>query len=104
MERDPTASAQLKFRVPERLRARIEEAAKARGLTLNAEITTRLEMSFELDQRLRELDITSQNAIRAVQAAEARAAEDRRRANAITDYLLERQVPDLRMPRADEAA
>jgi hypothetical protein len=48
--RDPTAAVQLKFRVREGLRAQLEGAAKQHGLTLNAEITMRLEQSFGIDQ------------------------------------------------------
>jgi len=102
-KRDADAAVQLHFRVREDLRARLETEAKRKGVTLSAEIARRLEESFQLDAKLRELEITGQNAIRAVQAAEARAMEDRRRANALTDYILERQAPGIRMPRPEES-
>ncbi len=44
--RAPTDAVQLKFRVQEALRARLEEAAIQRHVSLNAEITGRLEKSF----------------------------------------------------------
>lgn len=39
--------AQLKIRLPEDLKARIEEAAKANGRSMNAEIVARLEASLQ---------------------------------------------------------
>jgi hypothetical protein len=47
---------QLKFRVPEELKRLLEEAAERNNRSLNAEITTRLAMSFpnpELEQTAR---------------------------------------------------
>lgn len=44
--RAPTDDVQLKFRVREGLRARLEESAQQKRVSLNAEITDRLEMSF----------------------------------------------------------
>jgi Arc-like DNA binding domain len=48
--REPTgrvAPVQIKFRVTHALRERLDEAAKARGHSTNAEIVRRLEQSFE---------------------------------------------------------
>jgi hypothetical protein len=47
-ERDEDAYAQLKFRVKERLRAALEQAARHRGVSMNVEIVLRLEESFDL--------------------------------------------------------
>ena len=44
--RDRTAVVQLKTRLREPLRARLEAGAKRRGVTLNTEIVDRLEQSF----------------------------------------------------------
>ncbi|HLG87047.1 MAG TPA: Arc family DNA-binding protein [Alphaproteobacteria bacterium] len=43
--RDPSAPVQLKLRMRERLRAQIDQAAKAKGVSLNAEIVDRLQSS-----------------------------------------------------------
>jgi hypothetical protein len=45
------SDAQLKFRVSQSLRNRLEEAARTRGVSLNAEITDRLERSL-YDERV----------------------------------------------------
>src|SRR4051794_10891857 len=49
--REKTATVDLRVRMKEPLRAQIEEAAKERGISLNAEAVARLEQSFR-DQRL----------------------------------------------------
>jgi hypothetical protein len=46
-ERSPAESAQLKLRLREPLRASLEAAAKARGVSLNAEAADRLARSFD---------------------------------------------------------
>src|SRR5262245_9631690 len=45
--RDPTALAQLKVRMREPLRARLEQDAKRRGVSINAEIVDRLERAAD---------------------------------------------------------
>jgi len=45
-DRDKTATIELKVRMKEPLRARIEAAAKDRGVSMNAEAVERLEQSF----------------------------------------------------------
>lgn len=50
--RKKSATVQIKVRIKEELRARLEKAAKARGVSLNAEIGDRLENSFEYESRL----------------------------------------------------
>jgi hypothetical protein len=47
MKRKPTQMVQAGARMQEGLRARLEKAAKARGVSLNAEIVHRLEESFD---------------------------------------------------------
>jgi hypothetical protein len=49
-EREATAKAQLKVRCPERLRARLEAEAALEGHSLNSEIVSRLEQSFEIQK------------------------------------------------------
>ena len=46
------ARAQLPLRIPEAQRARLEKAAKTRGVSMNAEITFRLAGSFEAEEKL----------------------------------------------------
>ena len=52
VERDETTTVQLKFRVKERLRAELEQAARRRGASLNAEIVARLDDSLADPHRL----------------------------------------------------
>jgi hypothetical protein len=47
MDRDPNAKVSLTYRLPERLRSRLEASAKVTEASLNNEITRRLEQSFE---------------------------------------------------------
>lgn len=49
--RKQSATAQLKTRLREPLRAQLEAAAKKRGVTLNAEIVDRLESSLKQEVR-----------------------------------------------------
>jgi hypothetical protein len=49
-ERDETAKAQIKLRLREPLRAKLEEEAKKGGFSLNSEIVRRLENSLLGDQ------------------------------------------------------
>jgi Arc-like DNA binding dprotein len=53
---ESSAMVQLKFRVREGLRAKLEEAARQRGVSLNAEIVHRLEQSFRVGQIEQERD------------------------------------------------
>ncbi len=50
-QRKKTATVQLKVRMKEALRARIEKAAKAGSVSMNAEILERLERSFETENQ-----------------------------------------------------
>ena len=50
--RKKSATVQVKVRIKEELRARLENAAKARDVSMNAEIGERLETSFEYENRL----------------------------------------------------
>ncbi len=50
-KRSRSATAQLKIRTREPLRARLEAAAKRRGVSLNAEIVDRLKKSMETEDR-----------------------------------------------------
>jgi hypothetical protein len=62
MPRKPSALLQYKLRIREGLRRQIETAAKKRGVSLNYEMTFRLEDSFR-QERLRELDTVGQDMI-----------------------------------------
>ncbi len=50
MARKPSATIQLKVRMKEPLRAKIERAAKRRGISLNSEIVDRLSLSFQKEE------------------------------------------------------
>ena len=50
MPRKPSATVQLKARMKEPLRARLEEDAKSRGISLNAALVDRLELSVHEDE------------------------------------------------------
>jgi hypothetical protein len=50
--REKTATVQLGVRMKEPLRAALEDAARARGVSINSETVHRLEASFAQDQRL----------------------------------------------------
>ena len=58
MKRPKTATVDLKVRMKEPLRAKIETSAKKSGISLNAEVVRRIESSFEAEKR--ELLIVSQ--------------------------------------------
>ncbi len=51
-KRGKSPRAQVPLRIPEAQRARIEKAAKSRGVSMNTEIIERLERSFEIEDRL----------------------------------------------------
>ena len=51
-KRGKSPRAQVPLRIPEEQRARIEKAAKSRGVSMNTEIIERLERSFEIEDRL----------------------------------------------------
>ena len=51
-KRGKSPRAQVPLRIPEALRARLEKAAKAGKVSMNAEIVERLQRSFETEDRL----------------------------------------------------
>ena len=51
-QRGKSARAQVPLRIPEAQRARLEKAAKSRGVSMNAEIVERLAQSFGAEDRL----------------------------------------------------
>jgi Arc-like DNA binding dprotein len=53
--RDKATTVQLKVRMKEPLRAKLEEMAHRHGISMNAEIVARLEQSFEHQQRLEDV-------------------------------------------------
>ncbi len=52
VNRDKTATVDLKVRMKEPLRAQLEEAAQGRGVSMNAEAVARLEDSFRVEELL----------------------------------------------------
>ena len=50
-KRGKSPRAQVPLRIPEAIRARLERAAKAGKVSMNAEIVERLARSFELEDR-----------------------------------------------------
>ena len=52
VERDDTDTVELKLRIKEPLRAALAQLAGRRGISLNAEMSLRLEQSFELRQEM----------------------------------------------------
>ncbi len=63
MSRKPTATAQLKLRIREDLRRRLEAAAKKRAVSLNSELVWRLQQSLDQeslrkhDEIVRDMDV-----------------------------------------------
>jgi len=54
-KRSKTDTVHVSTRMREPLRAKLEAAAKARGVSLNAELVDRLERSFERDEFAQEI-------------------------------------------------
>jgi Arc-like DNA binding domain len=50
--RDEATPVQIKLRMKEPLRAMLEESARERGISMNAELVRRLERSFERRDRV----------------------------------------------------
>jgi Arc-like DNA binding domain len=80
---------QFKLRLPDQLREQLEESIKRSGNSLNTEIVWRLGQSFLMDQ-LRE----------GLRRETKRADEAQRRANQLTDYLLQITTTD-RVPQEE---
>ena len=59
-KRSSTATVDVGLRVRERLRAQVQRAAKANNQSMNAEIVSRLQKSFEKDQ-IRDLGAISED-------------------------------------------
>jgi Arc-like DNA binding domain len=78
--RKDTQTVQLGLRVKEWMRAALEESARERGVSMNAEIVRRLEQTFHLDEQIETAfgDATTYEMMRAVAAA-MRAAGGRAR-------------------------
>lgn len=68
---------QINIRIPQELKARIEEAAKANGRSMNAELVARLQTTFDFDQ-------SSETIHKGLAAMELRYAQER------FDHLKER--------------
>jgi hypothetical protein len=54
MKRKPSDQVQLKLRIREELRRKLEKEAKAKGVSLNSEMALRLARSFEREESLTE--------------------------------------------------
>lgn len=61
MKRKPTSIIQLKVRMTEALRARLEGEAKREGTSINGQIVERLKQSFKLDDMLKARLITTES-------------------------------------------
>ena len=74
MAREQNAKVTLTYRLPERLRARLEEAAQLTDTSLNNEITGRLQKSFEQEDQLGgpQNSILGRFLMDSIQAAEAK--------------------------------
>ena len=62
IKRSRSDTVQLKARMKEPLRAKLEGAAAAKGISLNAEMVHRLEQSFQRERAQQELSQTVKNA------------------------------------------
>jgi len=72
MARKPTDTVQLKLRFSERLRRRLEQAAKHNDWSMNAEIVNRLDTSFQKEAEERVLGGTIEQAVNAAATGTAR--------------------------------
>jgi hypothetical protein len=86
VERDETDTVELKLRIKEPLRAALAQSAGRRGISLNAEMSLRLEESFELRQEMAKREESQRQLID--QLSKELSAE-RRRASAQHDVLLQ---------------
>ena len=86
-ERSRSDTIQLKARMKEPLRAKIEAAAAAKGISLNAEMVHRLESSFlDEEARDRELGGRELHSLFRMMGAAARIIEERKGQSCITDF------------------
>jgi predicted HicB family RNase H-like nuclease len=89
MKREKSATIQLKMRMKEPLRARLEESARDRGVSLNAEGVSRLERSFQ-DRDSLGLRVTAQTKRNLQKAAAASGRSQSQEA----EFRLERSFDD----------
>jgi hypothetical protein len=62
-----TDTVKLQVRLPERLRRRLEQAAKHNGWSMNTEIVNRLDVSFQREAREEMIQKTARDAVQAQQ-------------------------------------
>ena len=74
--RNDDATVQLKLRIPERLRAKIEAAAAISGISMNAEIIRRIEESADIDRRIKVAEHIEEYLFRATAKQRAEALQD----------------------------
>jgi hypothetical protein len=67
MARKPTDTVQLKLRFSERLRRRLEQAAKHNDLSMNTEIVNRLDVSFQREDQEEMIERAARDAVQAQQ-------------------------------------
>jgi predicted transcriptional regulator len=82
---------QFKLRLPEKLKAQLEESAKESGNSLNSEIIWRLGQSFQMD-KMRE----------GLREVERERAATQQRCNQLHDVLLQLLSKDLVLVRKDQ--
>ena len=67
MARKPTDTVQLKLRFSERLRRRLEQAAKHNDWSMNTEIVNRLDTSFQREDQEEMIERAAREAVQAHQ-------------------------------------
>jgi Arc-like DNA binding domain len=67
MARKPTDTVQLKLRFSERLRRRLEQAAKHNDWSMNTEIVNRLDTSFQREDQEEMIERAARDAVQAQQ-------------------------------------
>jgi Arc-like DNA binding domain len=67
MARKPTDTVQLKLRFSERLRRRLEQAAKHNDWSMNTEIVSRLDVSFQREDQEEMIERAARDAVQAQQ-------------------------------------
>ena len=69
MARKSTDTVKLQVRLSERLRRRLEQAAKHNGWSMNAEIVDRLDVSFQREDQEKMIEKAARDAVQAQQEA-----------------------------------
>jgi hypothetical protein len=108
MARKPTDTAQLKLRIREELRRRLEQAAKKRDVSLNFEMTDRLKASLDreahrtIDRVASDLDKAASNLIRYAESVIDRMLQEELMSAA--EALIEQLPAEIRERKATKLA